>query len=144
MLRNADLSTGLNLGNIQGGLNTSDAQLGLQGDKLGLDERIGLGGLQLNERNQDIGQRGQDINFDLSGAKMGLDQLLGVGNLDVRRDEANTRTKQLEAEIENARNARKQQNLTNLIALLNGNNSKGLIDRGLDLYDGIFGKKDGK
>jgi hypothetical protein len=144
MLRNADLSTGLNLGNIQGGLNTSDAQLGLQGDKLGFDERMGLGGLQLNERSQDIGQRGQDAQFDLSGARMGLDQLLGVGNLDVRRDEANTRTKQLEAEIEDARNARKQQNLTNLIALLNGNNGKGLIDRGLDLYDGIFGKKDGE
>ena len=143
-LRTADYNTGLNLGNIQGGINTSDAQLGLAGKDLGVRERGMLGGLQLDEFGQDVNQRGQDIGFDVNGARLGLDQQLGLGDQSIRRDESATRSKQLEAQIEDARSARAQANLANIIALLNGNNGTGWIDRGLDAWNSYTKKKDGQ
>ena len=61
-----------------------------------LDQALNLGNLQSSFN---LGKGGINLDAQVQGGRQTLDQLLGIGDLGVREKEANSRQKQLEAEL---------------------------------------------
>ena len=78
-----------------------------------INSALGLGNLQGGLATQDVG-------FGLDAAGLGLSERLGLGNLGVREKEANANISRTQAAIEDAKTAREQANLSNLVALMGG------------------------
>jgi len=65
-----------------------------------IEQALGLGNLQSGFN---LGEGGLDLDAQVQGGRQTLDQMLGIGDLGVREKEADSRNKQLEAQLQLAR-----------------------------------------